>query len=76
MGSYLISLVLILHLLTFNRPASVATLYKSGDSAKENGAPRGELDEASRAKAEARYWNFYEVYAEPDPEAQGTADFN
>lgn len=63
-------------MLTICRPSSVATVTHNGDASKENGASRGELDEASRAKAEARYLNFYEAHAEPDPNAQGTADFN
>ncbi|KAF4993852.1 hypothetical protein FGRMN_6183 [Fusarium graminum] len=56
-------------------PSSVAKL-SSGVGAKENGAVRGELDEASKQRAEAQYFHFYEVHGEPDPDAQGTADFN
>ncbi|PFH62553.1 hypothetical protein XA68_13135 [Ophiocordyceps unilateralis] len=43
---------------------------------KENGVAGGELDEASRHKAEARLVFFYETYVEPNPSAQGPADFN
>ncbi len=43
---------------------------------KENGALVGELDEATRQKAEARYFNYYELYADPDPSAQGPATFH
>ncbi|CAM1507247.1 Fc.00g068880.m01.CDS01 [Cosmosporella sp. VM-42] len=57
-------------------PSSVAALNKIGAAAKENGASLGELDDGSRNRAEARYLNFYETHAEPDPNAQGTADFN
>lgn len=49
---------------------------KIGDGAKENGASRGELDEAAKQKAEARHLNFFELHAEPNDEAQGPADFN
>ncbi|KAG5986268.1 hypothetical protein E4U54_005513, partial [Claviceps lovelessii] len=47
--------------------------------AKENGAastPIGELDEASKRKAESRLMAFYEAHIEPIPAAQGSADFN
>ncbi|KAF7548252.1 hypothetical protein G7046_g8738 [Stylonectria norvegica] len=57
-------------------PSSVALLSNGGESAKENGASLGELDEASRHRAETRYLSFYETHAEPDSNAQGTADFN
>lgn len=56
--------------LTLDRPASVVPKMD-----KENGA-QGELDEASRRKAEAQYLNFYEAHFEPAADAQGTADFN
>ncbi|CAG7556852.1 unnamed protein product [Fusarium equiseti] len=55
-------------------PTSVAKL--STTNSKENDAARGELDEASKQRAEARYVHFYEVHGEPDPDAQGNADFN
>lgn len=54
----------------------MAAESKSGSSAKENGAAAGELDEASKRKAEIRYWNFYEAHPEANSAAQGTADFN
>lgn len=55
-------------------PSSVAKL--STDSGKENGAAKGELDEASKQRAEAQYSHFYETHGEPDADAQGNADFN
>ncbi|KAK5987596.1 Pre-mRNA-processing factor 39 [Cladobotryum mycophilum] len=57
-------------------PTSVSGASKSGTSAKENGAALGELDEASKHKAEVRYLNFYEAHPEPVADAQGPADFN
>ncbi|EYB24363.1 hypothetical protein FG05_01244 [Fusarium graminearum] len=54
--------------------SSVAKL--STESGKENGAAKGELDEASRQRAEAQYVHFYEVHGEPEADAQGNADFN
>ncbi|PNP53121.1 hypothetical protein THARTR1_06331 [Trichoderma harzianum] len=57
-------------------PASISTASKSGSGAKENGASLGELDEASKRKAQTRYLNFYEAHPEPNTEAQGAADFN
>ncbi|KAH8177634.1 pre-mRNA-processing factor 39 [Sarocladium implicatum] len=44
--------------------------------AKENGASKGEIDAASKPKAEARYLSFYELHPEPQSDAQGPADFN
>ncbi|KAL7914818.1 hypothetical protein GGI35DRAFT_474532 [Trichoderma velutinum] len=57
-------------------PVSVSAASKSGSGAKENGASLGELDEASKRKAQIRYFNFYEAHPEPNAEAQGAADFN
>ncbi|OAA42980.1 mRNA splicing protein (Prp39) [Beauveria brongniartii RCEF 3172] len=55
-------------------PASVGG---KASSTKENGGPQtGELDEASRRKAETRWLKFYEAHFEPVADAQGTADFN
>ncbi|RBR24797.1 uncharacterized protein FIESC28_02365 [Fusarium coffeatum] len=55
-------------------PTSVAKL--STTNSKDNDVARGELDEASKQRAEARYVHFYEVHGEPDSDAQGNADFN
>lgn len=51
-------------------------MSKDKFSAKENGVPLGELDEATRLKAEARYFSFYDLYTEPDPKATGLAEFD
>lgn len=34
-----------------------------------------ELDEATRVKAEITYPAYYELFADPDPSAQGNAPF-
>jgi pre-mRNA-processing factor 39 len=57
------------------RPKSVTTVAK-GPGSQENGATAGELDEASKAKAEARGFTFFQLYSDPPADAQGTADFN
>jgi len=57
-------------------PASVSAFGPSRAGLKDMGAPLGELDEATRQKAEARYFSFYELYVDPDPDAQGTASFS
>jgi len=44
-------------------PASLTTLEKF--MAKENGAGKGPLDEASKVKAESRHPAYYEYYGEP-----------
>lgn len=59
-----------------HRPPSIATVSKVGTGAKENGASRGELDEAAKQKAEARHLRFFELHTEPDNDAQGPADFS
>ncbi|RDA92320.1 hypothetical protein CP533_3281 [Ophiocordyceps camponoti-saundersi (nom. inval.)] len=52
-------------------------LSVTGDNAsKENGVAGGELDEASRQKAEARLVFFYETHVESTAAAQGPAEFN
>ena len=43
---------------------------------KENGNSSGELDDASKPRAEARYLSFFELHSEPQADAQGPADFN
>ncbi|KAG6301170.1 hypothetical protein E4U09_005705 [Claviceps aff. purpurea] len=55
-------------------PASISA---AAIKPKENGATTGgELDEASRRKAESRLLAFYEAHTEPNATAPGTADFN
>ncbi|KAG5983653.1 hypothetical protein E4U55_007577 [Claviceps digitariae] len=59
--------------------SAAAVAPKPNAKTKENGAaaaPVGELDEASRRKAESRLLAFYEAHAEPVATAQGSADFN
>lgn len=51
------------------------SISKDKFAAKENGLPLGELDEATRQIAEARYFSYYELYTDPDPKATGPADF-
>jgi hypothetical protein len=43
---------------------------------KENGASKGELDVASKPKAEARYLSFYELHSELQADTQGPANFH
>lgn len=54
-------------------PLSVSVLAKGG---KENGHGPGELDEATRVRAEGRYHHYYEYFTEPDANAHGPAPFN
>jgi len=58
-------------------PASVA---EQNPIKKENGQVQepvvGELDEASRRRAEVRQLNFFELHASADPEAQGAAEYH
>lgn len=54
-------------------PQSVSILSKAG---KENGAALPELDEASRLKAESRFFSYYQLQRQPDADAQGPAPFN
>ncbi|KAL3306807.1 pre-mRNA-processing factor 39 [Colletotrichum asianum] len=56
-------------------PGSISVLAKA-KSGKENGVGGGELDDATRHRAEARYLKYYELPNEPDAEGQGTAPFN
>ncbi|VBB72131.1 Putative pre-mRNA-processing factor 39 [Podospora comata] len=55
-------------------PRSVSLADKAKDG-KENGVVP-ELDPTSRLKAEGRFYNYYELHADPDENAQGLADFN
>ena len=68
----------ILHLLNTDTNAihSPPSLSKQTVMNMETGLPAGDLDAATREKAEARYYSFYQFTADPDPEAQGTANFN
>ncbi|TDZ27202.1 Pre-mRNA-processing factor 39 [Colletotrichum spinosum] len=57
-------------------PNSVSALKSAVVGDQENGAGAGELDEATKHRAEARYLRYYELPNEPDVEGQGTALFN
>lgn len=52
------------------------SVSKDKFTAKENGQPLGELDEATRLKAEAHYFNFFEFFGESDLKATGVAEFH
>jgi len=51
-------------------------LSKAKLGAKENGIAHVEMDEATKVKAEGRFFSFYQLHMEPDPDAQGPASFN
>lgn len=55
---------------------SPLSISKDKFSAKDNGVPLGELDEATQQKAEAHYFSFYELHVDADPKANGPADFH
>lgn len=60
--------------------ASPASVAEQNPIKKENGQVQepvvGELDEASRRRAEVRQLNFFELHASADPEAQGAAEYH
>jgi len=58
-------------------PESVSALSKPKPGIKENGifAP-GELDEESSRRAESRFYSYYQLHMDPDPNAQGLATFH
>lgn len=76
LGTFKASLKQTKLLIILSRPASISSAAKSASGSKENGTVSGELDEASKHKAEARLLTFYEAHAEPNTTAQGPADFN
>lgn len=55
-------------------PQSVSFIAKAKQS--KEGAGTAELDDATRGKAERRFYSYYELYTDPDPNAQGAADFD
>ncbi len=59
-----------------DRPQSVSAISKAKPGAKENGVAFGELDESSLLKAESRFFSYYQLHTDPDPNAQGNASFN
>ncbi|EGS18804.1 uncharacterized protein CTHT_0054140 [Thermochaetoides thermophila DSM 1495] len=54
-------------------PQSVSAITRA-KFGKENGG-LSELDEATRLRAERRYYNYYELFYDPDPNATGPASF-
>ena len=59
-----------------NSPHSVLFHTRAQLGGKENGVALGELDDATRQKAEGRFYSYYELHSDPDPTAQGPAPFN
>ncbi|KAL8388357.1 hypothetical protein RB595_009295 [Gaeumannomyces hyphopodioides] len=57
-------------------PASVSLSSTGKSGAKENGVAVNDVDEATRQKAEARYYSFYQLHMDSDPAAQGLASFH
>ncbi|KAK3355028.1 hypothetical protein B0H65DRAFT_535788 [Neurospora tetraspora] len=57
-------------------PQSISVITKAKLGGKENGVAMGELDEPTRQKAETRFYSFYQLHMDPDPNAQGPASFN
>ncbi|KAL2107412.1 hypothetical protein VUR80DRAFT_5270 [Thermomyces stellatus] len=57
-------------------PPSVSVYSKSSRAGKETGLALAELDESTKAKAEAKYWTYYDLHGDPNPEAQGPASFH
>ncbi|KAF3358183.1 Pre-mRNA-processing factor 39 like protein [Verticillium longisporum] len=55
-------------------PSSISKLCPP--NAKENGAGSADLDAATNAKAEARFFNYYQLHGELDVERQGNVSFN
>lgn len=63
-------------ILTALSPSSISVLSRAKHRAKENGIAPSDMDEATRQKAEAKYLNYYELYQEANPDAQGVAPFH
>lgn len=56
-------------------PQSISVLSPA-QAGKENGIPPAELDEATREKAESRFFSYYQVHVDPELNAQGPASFH
>lgn len=56
-------------------PPSVS-VYSKSRAGKETGLALAELDDATKAKAEAKYWTYYDLHGDANPEAQGPASFD
>ncbi|KAL2154856.1 hypothetical protein VTH82DRAFT_3532 [Thermothelomyces myriococcoides] len=54
-------------------PQSISPITKAKLSKDAAGLPG--LDEATRIKAERRFYNYYQLHTDPDPNAQGPASF-
>jgi len=54
-------------------PQSVSFITKAKQSKDASGVP--ELDETTRPSAERHFLKYYQLHRDPDPNAQGTADF-
>ncbi|KAL2757116.1 hypothetical protein ACRALDRAFT_1062720 [Sodiomyces alcalophilus JCM 7366] len=57
-------------------PPSISVLADSKVAGKENGVAGSEMDEATKAKAEARYLPYYQLQGSVAAEGQGTATFH
>ncbi|KEZ44631.1 hypothetical protein SAPIO_CDS3674 [Scedosporium apiospermum] len=57
-------------------PPSVSVYSKTRAGNKENGLTLAELDDATKVKAEAKYWTYYDLHGDVSPDAQGPASFN
>lgn len=55
------------------RPQSVSVLSRSGVG--KDSLALGELDEATRLKAEGRFFSYYQLQRDPDPNALGPIAF-
>jgi pre-mRNA-processing factor 39 len=55
-------------------PQSVSLITKAKQSKESAGLPA--LDDATRPKAERRFYNYFELHTDPDPNAQGPANFD
>jgi pre-mRNA-processing factor 39 len=56
-------------------PPSVSALSQANAGSKEGATHLGELDAATRAKAESNYLPYYKLHADPVPDATGPAPF-
>lgn len=50
--------------------------YSKSGPGQKDGAALAELDDATKAKAEAKYWSYYDLHGDANPEAQGPASFD
>lgn len=52
------------------------SVYSKSRAGKETGLALAELDDATKAKAEAKYWSYYDLHGDANPDAQGPASFD